>query len=248
MTFDNIATNLSPRYSAYRKAGRTEQALVMADSIYAAIDSALVWQKKNDAAELAVIYQTHERDLRIKDLRFSISLHRLLLIAGGIILLLIAYLFWRTRKYNKILLAKNRSLYEQIQQLEQAEAEQQEQMEAQPVETLSQNQQLYRRLCELMRDSAVYTDAETNHDTLARLLGTNRTYINEALHECADMTPADFINQYRIRHAAQLLATTDDPIGLIIEQSGITNRATFSRLFREHYSMTPSEYRQAAGK
>ena len=248
MTFDNIATNLSPRYSAYRKAGRTEQALVMADSIYAAIDSALVWQKKNDAAELAVIYQTHERDLRIKDLRFSISLHRLLLIAGGIILLLIAYLFWRTRKYNKILLAKNRGLYEQIQQLEQAEAEQQEQMEAQPVETLSQNKQLYRRLCELMKDSAVYTDSETNHDTLARLLGTNRTYINEALHECAGMTPADFINQYRIRHAAHLLATTDDPIGLIIEQSGITNRATFSRLFREHYSMTPSEYRQAAGK
>ena len=33
MTFDNIATNLSPRYSAYRKAGRTEQALVRADSI-----------------------------------------------------------------------------------------------------------------------------------------------------------------------------------------------------------------------
>lgn len=248
MTFDNIATNLNPRYSAYRKAGRTEQALVMADSIYAAIDSALDWQKKSDAAELAVIYQTHERDLRIKDLRFSISLHRLLLIAGGVILLLIAYLFWRTRKYNKVLLAKNRGLFEQIQQFEQAEAEEREQMEAQPVETLSQNQQLYRRLCELMKDSAVYTDSETNHDTLARLLGTNRTYVNEALHECADMTPADFINQYRIRHAAHLLATTDDPIGLIIEQSGITNRATFSRLFREHYSMTPSEYRQAAGK
>ena len=58
--------------------------------------------------------------------------------------------------------------------------------------------------------------------------------------------PADFINLYRIRHAAKLLSTTDDPIGLIIEQSGITNRASFSRIFREHYSMSPSEYRKAA--
>ena len=121
-------------------------------------------------------------------------------------------------------------------------------MEALPTETLSQNQQLYRRLLELMKDSTVYTNAETNHDTLARLLATNRTYLSEALHECAGLTPADFINQYRIRHAARLLATTDDPIGLIIEQSGITNRATFSRLFREHYSMTPSEFRQTAGE
>ena len=52
--------------------------------------------------------------------------------------------------------------------------------------------------------------------------------------------PADFINLYRIRHAAKLLSTTDDPIGLIIEQSGITNRATFNRIFREHYSMSHS--------
>ena len=53
MTFDNIATRLSPRYMAYRKAGRNADALVLADSVSAAIDSALVWQKQNDAAELA---------------------------------------------------------------------------------------------------------------------------------------------------------------------------------------------------
>ena len=46
MTFDNIATRLSPRYMAYRKAGRNADALVFADSVSAAIDSALIWQKK----------------------------------------------------------------------------------------------------------------------------------------------------------------------------------------------------------
>lgn len=44
--------------------------------------------------------------------------------------------------------------------------------------------------------------------------------LKEALRECAGLTPADFINQYRIRYAARLLTTTDDPVGLIIEQCG----------------------------
>ena len=245
-TFDNIAAYLCPCYLVYRKAGHDADALTIADSISAAIDSALVRQKKNDAAELAVIYQTHERDLQIKDLQFTISFHRLLFIAGGIIILLIAYLFVRARIYNKVLAEKNRGLYQQIQQLEQAEAEQREQMEAQPVETLSQNQQLYRHLCELMKNPGIYTDAKANHETLARLLGTNTTYLYAALHECADQTPADFLNLYRIRYAAHLLTTTDDSVGLIIEQSGITNRSTFNRLFREYYSMSPSEFRNAS--
>ena len=245
-TFDNITTYLRPRYLVYRKAGRIAEALLLADSICGVIDSALVLQKKSDAAELAVIYQTHERDLRIKDLQFTISFHRLLFIAGGIIILLIAYLLVRARIYNKVMAEKNRGLYQQIQQLEQAEAEERKQMEAQPAEALTQNQQLYRRLCELMKNPEVYTDAETNHETLARLLGTNTTYLYAALHECAGTTPADFLSLYRIRHAARLLTTTDDPVGLIIEMCGITNRSTFNRLFREHYSMSPSEYRHAA--
>ena len=39
---------------------------------------------------------------------------------------------------------------------------------------------------------------------------------------------------------------SDDPIGLIIEQSGFTYRTTFARLFAAYYSMTPSEYRKIA--
>ena len=245
-TFDVISHGLAPRYIANRRAGRIAEALEVADKTYAAIDSALVWEKQSDAAELAVIYQTHEKDLAIEKSEARATIYRIILASTAVILLLIAYLLYRAHKYNKELMEKNRSLYEQMQQRERAEDVQREQMQSQPTESLSQNKQLYRRLCERMKDPAVYTDAETNHETLARLLGTNRTYINDALHECADITPADFINQYRIRHAARLLASTNDPIGIIIEQSGITNRATFSRLFREHYSMTPSEYRLAA--
>lgn len=246
MTFDKINECLAPRYLAEMKAGRTQEALAIGADMAVAIDSALVWQKRNDAAELSVIYQTHEKELALEESRTKSTIYLIIAVGALLLLLLVGYILWRVRRDNRLLTEKNRVLYEQIQQREQAETEERERQQAQPTESLSQSQQIYRRLCELMEDPDVYTDAECNHETLAQLLGTNRTYLYDALRECADTTPADFINRYRIRHAALLLATTDDPVALVAELCGITNRSTFARLFRDHYSMSPTEYRHAA--
>lgn len=246
MTFDKINECLAPRYLAEMKAGRTQEALAIGADMAVAIDSALAWQKRNDAAELSVIYQTHEKELALEESRTKSTIYLIIAVGALLLLLLVGYILWLVRRDNRLLTEKNRVLYEQIQQREQAETEERERQQAQPTESLSQSQQIYRRLCELLEDPAIYTDAECNHETLAQLLGTNRTYLYDALRECADTTPADFINRYRIRHAALLLATTDDPVALVAELCGITNRSTFARLFRDHYSMSPTEYRHAA--
>lgn len=246
ITFDKINSCIAPRYDALRRAGRTADALAMADIMSAGIDSALIWQKQSDAAELAVIYQTHEKEMALEEQKSQTSIFRILTIAALLLLLLVGYILWRVHRYNLLLTEKNRRLYEQIKQREQAERDEQKRQQTQKTEALTQNQQIYNRLCTLMQNPEVYSNPDANHETLARLLGTNRTYLADALHECADTTPADFINRYRIRHAAHLLATTDDPVALVAEQCGITNRSTFARLFRENYSMTPTEYRKAA--
>ena len=245
-TFDNIANCLSPRYSAYRKAGRTSEALIMADSICADIDTALVHQKKSDAAELAVIYQTHEKDLQLANQRFTISLHRLFAVALVIILLLIAWLLWRSHIYNKVLLAKNRHLLAEIEKQEQKELQAIEQLNAEPEESLTASQQLYRRLCTIMSEQRPYTNEALNRDTLAQFLGTNAKYVEQAIRECSDgETVGDFITRHRLEYVTHLLRTTDNSISLIGELSGIPNRATLARLFRNAYGMTCSEYRQA---
>ncbi len=246
-TFDIIKDRIAPHYSALRKAGRNAEALVMADSICAAIDSALVWQKQNDAAELAVIYQTQEKDLQLTDLRFTVYLHRLMAIALFVIILLIGYLLWRAHKYNKVLTAKNHHLYEQMQQREQAKAEEQRQLQAQPEESLTNEQQLFRRLCTLMAEQQPYTDETLNRDTLAQLLATNAKYIDQAIRTCSHgETTSTFITRYRLEHVARQLKTTNDPIALVGEMAGIPSRVTLARLFRNAYGMTCSEYRRAA--
>lgn len=246
MTFDKISECLAPRYLVEMKAGRTQEALAIGADMANAIDSALAWQKRNDAAELSVIYQTHEKELALEESKTKSTIYLIIAAGALLLLLLVGYILWLVRRDNRLLTEKNRVLYEQIQQREQAEADLQDSKLRVQNSELSQSQQLYNRLLDLMEDPAVYTDTECNHETFAQLLGTNRTYLYDALHECADTTPADFINRYRIRHAALLLASTDDPVALVAEQCGFTNRSTFARLFREHYSMSPTEYRHAA--
>lgn len=238
-----VKTLLNYKYDALQKAGRTVEALAMGDRIRQLTDSIRQQEQQTDVEQLQEINRQEEEIIRKRQ---SLTIHRILLVAIALLLLMAIYIIRRVHRYNRRLAEKNRSLYEQIQQREQTEAEEQRQMEAQPEENLTQNQLLYRRLCELMKNPDVYTDADTNHETLARLLGTNYQYVYAALRECADTTPADYLNRLRIQYAAQLLEKSDDPIGLIIEQSGFTNRTTFARLFAAYYSMTPSEFRRAA--
>lgn len=247
MTFDNIALRLSPRYSAYRKAGRNSDALTIADSISAAIDSALVWQKKNDANELAVIYQTHEKELALEESEAKATVYHILAVVAFLICLFVAYMFWWAAQNNKVLFEKNRRLLAEMEQREREQKQAIEQLKAEPEELLTANQKLFRSICALMNEQKPFTDENLNRDSLAQLLGTNPKYIDQAINECSNGdTTRDFINRYRVQHIATLLKATDDSIGLIGEMSGIASRATLSRLFRDYYGMTPSEYRQAA--
>ena len=245
MTFDKISECLAPRYAANRKTGVIAEALATADKAFAAIDSALVWQERSNAAELAVIYQIHERDLQLKDLRFTISLHRLIIIAAAIIILLIIFFLRRTYKYNKVLAAKNRKLYEKIELNRQEQQHEMAQLQTMSEAELTANQQLYRRICTLMDEQQAYTDKALNRDSLAQMQGTNTKYLGQAIHECSHgESVGDFINRYRLEHVTRLLKTTNEPIAIIGELSGIPSRATLARLFRNAYGMTPTEYRQ----
>ena len=249
MTFDIIATRLSPSYMAYRKAGRNADALVLADSVSAAIDSALVWQKQNDAAELAVIYQTHEKELALNDAKSETRIHRVLLAAAILVILLIGYLFIRTRKYNKELLEKNRRLLAEIEQREREEQQAIVQLKAEPQEKLTASQQLFCRICDLMESSDhIYTDADLDRSRLAQLLGTNEHYVTDAISACTNGKSVNgFLNEYRLRYATHLLATTKDSIALIAVLSGFS-RSSFFRAFSDAYGMSPSDYRKVARK
>ena len=246
-TFDIISTSLAPRYEANRRAGHVAEALELADKTFAAIDSALAWQKQNDAAELAVIYQTHERELALEESQAKITIYRILAFSFFAIMIVIFVALWRLAIAHRREVIKNRELYDLIQHEQLREVREIQRLARQPEQERTPGEQIFLRLVELMAKEQPYTNAELNRDTLAAMLATNHRYIDEAIRECSDALSTNaFINGYRVDHAARLLTQTDEPIALIAEMSGFANRTTFNEQFRSCYKMTPSEYRKAA--
>lgn len=239
-----VKTILQYKYDALQKAGRTTEALAMSERIRQLTDSISQQERLADVEQLQEINRQEEE---IAKKRQSLTTHRIVLVSAFLVCLIIAYLLRRSYKYNKELTEKNRRLYEKIEQHEQEQRQSIQQLEAVPEESLTAEQQLYRRLCALMAEQQPYTEENLNRDTLAQLLGTNAKYVVQAIRDCSHgETVGDFITRYRLEYVAHLLKTTDDPIGVIGELSGIPSRVTLSRLFRNTYGMTCREYRQVS--
>ena len=239
-----VKTLFNYKYEALQKAGRTAEALALGDRIRQLTDSIRLQERQADVEQLQEIKQQEEE---IVQKHQALVVHRIIIASAFLVCLLIAYLLWRSYKYNKVLTEKNRKLYEEIEQRRQEQQQEMELLQAAPEEQLTTEQQLFRRLCTLMDEQQPYTDETLNRDTLAQLLGSNGKYVEQAIRQCSKgETVSDFINRYRLEHVARLLKTTSDPIAIIGELSGIPSRATLARLFRNAYGMTPSEFRRAA--
>ena len=239
-----VKTLFNYKYEALQKAGRTAEALALGDRIRQLTDSIRQQERQADVVQLQEIKQQEEE---IASKHQALVVHRIIIASAFLVCLLIAYLLWRSYKYNKVLTEKNRKLYEEIEQRRQEQQQEMELLQAAPEEQLTTEQQLFRRLCTLMDEKQPYTDETLNRDTLAQLAGTNEKYVEQAIRQCSKgETVSDFINRYRLEHVARLLKTTSDPIAIVGELSGIPSRATLARLFRNAYGMTPSEFRRAA--
>lgn len=59
-----------------------------------------------------------------------------------------------------------------------------------------------------------------------------------------DTTPAKYIKERRLEHAASLLLSTDQSVSDVAYQSGFQDVTTFSSVFAEKYELSPSKYRQ----
>ena len=241
-----VKTFLVHKYNALQKAGRDKEALALGDCMRQLTDSLRQQERQTDVEQLQEIKRQEEE---IANKHQSLVVHRIILASAVLVILLIAYLLWRSYKYNKVLTEKNHKLYEEIEQRRQEQQHEMEQLQAAPEEQLTAEQQLFRHICDLMDGpDHIYTDTDLDRSRLAHLLGTNEHYVTDAISTSADgKSVNNFLNEYRLRYAAHLLATTKDPVALIAELSGFS-RSSFFRVFSDAYGMSPSDYRKVARK
>lgn len=250
-TADTLSQNYANLLGMYaeglKNTGRYREAYEVYDRYKILNDSLVQRERQAETLKYAQQMKTQEKELLLKDEEAKTRMQRVMLIGAAVIILLILWLLWRSYTYNKTLTAKNRELFAEVQQREQAEQQAEQQLQARPQEELTATQKLYLRICQLMENEKPFTNSELSREELAQQLGTNYKYVADAIRECSDgMTTNDFLNHHRLGYAAHLLATTDDAITLIADLAGFNNRSYFNRLFRERYKLTPSEYRKAA--
>lgn len=108
--------------------------------------------------------------------------------------------------------------------------------------------ELIGRFESLMLDPEVYTSNDISKDKVARLLGTNRTYLSQIINEHYGMSFTQFINSLRIKEAIRRLSDPecDVPLKMLSAELGFNSMSTFYSQFNADTGMTPATYRSMA--
>lgn len=69
-------------------------------------------------------------------------------------------------------------------------------------------------------------------------------HFTRIFRHCYHISPMDYLNQIRLRHAILLLQDSGLSMGRISELCGFTDQCMFSKVFRKQFGQTPSEYRK----
>jgi len=85
---------------------------------------------------------------------------------------------------------------------------------------------------------------EINIDQMCSDLAMSRAKLYRVLKEAGTESYKSLVNYYRVEHAKGLLRTSSLSIQYIAGASGFESDSTFYRVFGEHSSVTPSQYRE----
>ena len=124
MSLYYLKSYLKPYLKAYIKSGRKEQALQMAERIADSVDSIYNYEQQHNAAELAIIYETQEKEKQIADQQSMLKNQRFLMAFIGILLLLISLVIISLLRLRnaKQLAEKNKELEHKNKELTEANA------------------------------------------------------------------------------------------------------------------------------
>ena len=116
-------------------------------------------------------------------------------------------------------------------------------VETAPTQTSEAIKQVSIKLCNLMENPEVWQDPDLTRDALVRLIGTNRTYLQEAAKVLGFKNPADMLYRRRIEYVCERLR--EEPTANLQDvfyDAGFQSRTTAWRHFTAIVGKTPTEF------
>ena len=115
---------------------------------------------------------------------------------------------------------------------------------AQACKTSQQEQVAAERMKQMLRFVEEHYAEELTVERIADSVALSESACLRSFRQLLGTTPIQFVKQYRIERAAQLLLTTHLKAGEIGAECGFADGSYFIRTFRELKHCTPKEYRQ----
>jgi len=108
----------------------------------------------------------------------------------------------------------------------------------------SENEKFLNALHVFMEENI--SNSEMNMDDLADKMNMSRSTLNRKMHELFNLSAKDFVQAARIKHACQLLQTTDMAAKEVAYACGFSDPRYFSKSFKANTGKTPTEFRDSS--
>ena len=205
-------------------------------------------KRLNNIAELNYIYELRKEETKAQTMLMRQRIQQYAIITVLVFLIIAILMAFQLWKVNRELQAKNKSLFEKYQQSPRIN-------EKYSHSNLNNDQRetLIARIQEVFSDPNVICQQDFTSSQLAKLIGSNTTYVSQVINETYGMTFSILLSSRRVRIACQWM---EDParigsitIEAIASASGFKSRTAFINAFKRETGLTPSDYiRFAASK
>lgn len=82
-------------------------------------------------------------------------------------------------------------------------------------------------------------------ELLSKDMGMSRMSLYRKMKTCTDQSPGEFIRDYRLKKAAELLTHSEECISDICFRTGFNDLKSFRIAFKKKYGMTPSDFKKS---
>jgi signal transduction histidine kinase/DNA-binding response OmpR family regulator len=93
------------------------------------------------------------------------------------------------------------------------------------------------------RIEAELANPELSIDVLSSELNFSRSTFYRKIKSLTGLSPNDYIRVYKVKRAAQLIESGNYFLSEIGDMTGFSTQSYFSAIFKKHYGMTPTEYK-----
>ncbi len=261
---DNMLSILENTRDAYAKTGDYKNSLFYNEKFLKLKDSLDALRIKQEMLEITEKYESHKKQLEIEVLNtkdkyssFVIEKQRTQLLLVSLTLLLallmiglVGWFYIKQKRQKQLLYEKNVQLAGKLK-LTGAMAsdgikpsEEKHKNDIQPIGLVKKNE-LHQSIGSLI-ENEFFLDREMTLAKMAKVMGTNTTYLSKTINEDYKKSFANFINDLRISHTLKNLETVPKFKGLTVEhiseEVGFSSSSAFYNAFKKFTGLTPSYY------